>query len=301
MADDDDEVDKILFGSSNETIADEFYNRIEAALTEGVASLPLMAAPKDDDNDESRDDRMLHKLRKAYIRNVDIMELYSGRNIFSVANRTAHFRQRIVKSYRSSDNASSNTTVEESNNNGDQTMENNETQITGTKEDTVNKFDTKLDIPTKEDIPTNDMMAKLEHEMKALRTKITEARELQKERLQYFTHLEEAASFSGQTKQALSGLSATKLTSVVETIVETREEFDAIQSQGSKLVEKMDEHKKGRALEENENDKILLLERGKKKKPSLEERYHEHRSALAQMQPQDLTHVKELLLQQKSA
>ena len=105
------EEDKILFGDRNSLIADEFCERVEAALVEGVSSLPLMG-------EDNRDEKMLNLLRKAYTKHIDLLEIYSGRNVFSVASRTSRFRKRIVEAFANkmtgeeaaaNDNATTNT------------------------------------------------------------------------------------------------------------------------------------------------------------------------------------------------
>lgn len=279
----------------------------------GVASLPLMSASfaekngTEEDNksnsdnhdedgenqleaEETRDVKMLKMLQKAYLRNVDLLELYLERNIFSVAKRTKHFRQRIVEAFEKAQendkNESSGETSESActssapRNNGSETS----------KSSTAPESD--LGIPTgPQDVPTPEMTAALEESIKSMRLKLEQVRKTRFERLKYCQNLEQAAAFSEESKDALAGVSLEQLPGAVKQMAEAREDFEELQRKGKDLVEKMDDEKKSRSLDEKENDKIILSQpQEKKTKLSLEEHYQENRNVLT-----DLAQVKKLL------
>lgn len=310
--------DQVLFGSSNAQIANEFCDRIEIALKEGVASLPLMADGKDEhtDNEEiggemRRDKKMLQKLRKSYIRNVDIVEIYAGRNIFSVSDRTPHFRQRVVEALAAQATSNSNEISAEAPQEGEGSTTNSGTTVDPSTEP-VSGDDTAasvkpnsllVDVTGKQDIPSRDMATALENDMQSLRIKLEHVRKLRAERSTYCTDLEQAAVFSETSQETLSEVSVDKLPQAVEAMVEAQDNFAVLKEQGGELIQNMDAQKKGRPVDENETDQLVvnakMMEPSKKKKLTLEEHFHEHRSALAETQTRDILAVRELLQRKK--
>jgi hypothetical protein len=77
-------VDTALFGSLNASIADTLTERIDTALKAGVSTLPFMNDNDDDTSTDTCSEKLLAVLRSIYWRNVDVFEVYAGRNIFSV-------------------------------------------------------------------------------------------------------------------------------------------------------------------------------------------------------------------------
>jgi len=312
--------DQVLFGDTNAKIANEFCDRVEAALVEGVASLPLMSerstgepedsitnttkSTKSDTAEQpylSRDQKMLQKLRKAYIRNVDIVEIYAGRNIFSVSNRTPHFRKRVVEAFEKSQNVKSAT-------------ETTTARKSGTRSETVveisnnaDQASSRMNVKTQQDIPSNAMITAMEEDMKSLRIKLEQARKLQQERFNYCHKLDQAAAFAKTTQTSLKEVAVEKLPKAVESLVQAQQSFTELQDKGSNLLHTMDAEKCANKNIQNDEDKVDLApavqqeNTTKKRKTTMtiEEQYREHRSALAETQTRDILAVRDMLKQKK--
>ena len=313
--------DLVLFGSTNTIITNEFCSHIETALVEGVASLPLMAedGKEDGNSDDSaasadenskeqrRDQKMLQKLRKSYIRNVDIVEIYAGRNIFSVSARTPHFRQRVVEAWKASQQDQSEESTDSSSiNNTDNTDHDAKPVDTPPPSEKAEAESVLCEVSGKQDVPTPEMVTAMEEDMKSLRIKLEEARKLRAERSRYCEEMKQAASFSEVSREAISEVAVEKLPQAVEAMVHAQETFATLKEKGTDLIQTMDTEKKGRSMEDSENDpdKLEMTHPPepihKKKKLTLEEHYREHRSALTETQTRDILAVKEMLQRKKA-
>lgn len=313
--------DLVLFGSANTNITNEFCTHIEVALVEGVASLPLMAegGKEDGNSDDSatnaeespkeqrRDKKMLQKLRKSYIRNVDIVEIYAGRNIFSVSARTPHFRQRVVEALKASQQDYSAESSHPSNINNTNNTEHDAKPVDRSPSSEKTEAELVLrEVSGKEDVPTPEMVTAMEEDMKSLRIKLEEARKLRVERSRYCEEMELAASFSKDSREVIAEVAVEKLPQAIEAMVHAQETFATLKEKGADLIQTMDTEKKGRAMEDNENDPDKLVVTNptepihKKKKLTLEEHYRDHRSALTETQTRDILAVKEMLQRKKA-
>jgi hypothetical protein len=259
--------DAVLFGSSNVLIADEFCDRVDSALMEGVASLPLMAAVKEDGCEDSREEKMLKRLRKAYFRNIDLMEIYAGRNIFSVSNRTAHFRQRVVLAILAKDKREENACVDKK----DSTDSDNNVR---TKMSSFPSF------PTQHEIPSPEVSAELEESIKGMRMKLKEMVRRRCQRQQYCRSLERAEANSELSRQIIERSLPRTLPDAIEATVAGRKEVSTIQTRGRILVEKMDSDNREMKNDENEDDSKINLTVRKKKKLMIEEHYQAHKIVL---------------------
>lgn len=274
-------VDTILFGSRNTVVSDEFCDCIDQALVEGVASLPLMDSAEEDGTDETRSEKMLKKLRKAYLRNVDLAEIYAGRNIFSISNRTPFFRQRVVAGFLNKIN---------------EEVLTHETDIQAS--DIPAMPETNYAFPSsKDEVPSTEMLAELEEQLKVLRSKLKETRSYKMERLRYCKDLEQAERFSEDAVKPLDNKSLQIVDKSIQKMVKGKDEMEILQIQGKQLIEKMDEDKRQRLNNENENELPVITR--KKKKLTLEEDYQERRNVLAPTQDNDFARVRQLL-QRKS-
>ena len=274
------EEDVTLFGDRNAQIHQYMSDRIEVALVEGVASLPLMGGTEDD----SRDDKMLQKLRKAYLDKIDIMEVHNSRNVFTVGKHTPHFRKRILEAFLAHQE-------------GRDILQEKAKEIQSkyqTNNDSNSKSISESLLPAKEEIATPEDVANLEEELKGLRMKLEEARKVRSEKLAQCKALEEAAQFSKQAQETIAKIpAATKIPAKVDSLVEARTEYASLKTQGNRLIQKMDDIKNGR--DENQ-DKIPSPEHKKiRTKLTLEEEYEQHRRILGESQPQDLFALRDLL------
>ena len=290
--------DTILFGSRNVVIADEFADLVEAALVQGVASLPLMneddggigVGNDQEEQEESRSDKMLKKLRKVYYRNVDLAEIYAGRNIFSLRNRTRLFRERVVKAFLAKQ--------DETENNSGKTGKD-ETATKAERKNANSILETKHPFPaSKQDIPTQEMQAALERELTDLHAKLREARKQKLERLRHCKDIEQEVEFADETSKTLEKNSNLEnVPKNVQAMQEGKVELERLQSKGKNLIEKMDNEKRERMNDENENNNNNLPDVVPKKAKimTMEEDYMERRNVLGPIQGNDLSKVKSLL------
>jgi len=240
--------DTALFGSLNASIADKLSDSIDAALTVGVSSLPL--------SDPQRQEKLQAILRHSYWRNVDVMEVYTQRNIFSIQNLTPHQRETVVKLFTSNDDASVFTVP-------------NKTMEADDSTDKENAANTTLKI-TPQDIPTPEQIKALEQETIELRQKL---KQLKRQRCQVLRHTKEL-----EVAQQLAQLASTKLEHTdihldVTSTVMGVQGLEQLQSKAKELVEKLDEEKRGR---EDDTQEIVLPNK-KKANLTLEERYEQER------------------------
>ena len=84
------ETNEDIFGSLNAVICEELSQRLEAALEKGLQTLPSVGdkAP------------MLSTIRETYWRNIDLLEIYNRRNIFTLQSFPVTKRTAIAQLYR---------------------------------------------------------------------------------------------------------------------------------------------------------------------------------------------------------
>ena len=132
--------DRILFGTRTCSISDKLIDVVDAALIEGVSSLPRLPHEK----------ALLKSLRKVYVRNVDILEAYMGRNIFSIQSMPPSRRRKVVEAF----------------------VTNNLPEIPCASEDNENLISSSIAYPTADQIPTQEELTQAEVELKDFRTKL---------------------------------------------------------------------------------------------------------------------------------
>jgi hypothetical protein len=241
------DVDTVVFGSLNGRIADAFADRIQAALCEGVRSLPLLY-------ESTKGDALLAKLQKSYLKNVDIVEAYGERNIFTLQMYPPKLRQRITRAFLDKDHNSKDS----------------KTSTTATEfEHSSYKY------PAEEQIPSREQSQSLQDEVQALRAQLKAAR-LRRNALLVASKSKEMA------QQATDQLSASLPLQELETIhtsvtaaVMGGQGLGQLQEQGQQAVNKMDSSKRERNSPENEEEELVVP--ASKKRVSLEEHYREQR------------------------
>jgi hypothetical protein len=90
--------DVVLFGTLSAVLADEWSDRVEAALTRHGSTMPLMQQPE-------RSLKFIEHLRPKYWRSIDVAEVYAGRNLFTVTMYPPKRRARIVQAFLQKDAA----------------------------------------------------------------------------------------------------------------------------------------------------------------------------------------------------
>mmetsp|Transcript_6531 Transcript_6531/g.15869 ORF Transcript_6531/g.15869 Transcript_6531/m.15869 type:complete len:375 (-) Transcript_6531:180-1304(-) len=103
--------DLVVFGDLNARFADAFAEQIEAAISKGVDSLPLLdgdcyrgnssqkASSEEIDNKPPKQ-RLWDALRYRFVRNVDVLEAYCGHHLFTLRKHPPARRKRIVRVMR---------------------------------------------------------------------------------------------------------------------------------------------------------------------------------------------------------
>ena len=300
------EEDKVLFGSINALISDELYNRIDAALLEGVASLPLMTVENSGEPilllEDRRDQVMLKLLRTSYNCYVDLFDMYGARNIFTVADRTAHFRKRVVEAFQqcASDHRGDDREQHQC------TAEN----IAGSQQGHPNSFFSydisSLCMPkSASDIPSLDAMGVLEEQIRTEQNKLRETHEMSTKEERRCQDLEDIAHFSQESNITLAKVQVDGMPAAVRAYLDGKEQLKLSKHQASKLLQTMEDLIRNKIIEDGVNDpdashtlgslthtyKSSVCNRPK----SLEEEYREDRSVAGDTSLQDLRQINQML------
>ena len=239
------DADTVVFGSLNGRIADAFADRIQAALSEGVQSLPLLY-------ESTKGDALLAKLQKSYIKNVDIVEAYGERNICTLQMYPPKHRQRITRAFLDKDHKSkkpkTSTTITE--------LENPSYQY-----------------PAEEQIPSLEQSQSLQDELQALRAQLQAARLRRNALLVANTSKEVAQQATDQVSASLPLQELETIHTSVTAAVMGGQGLEQLQEQGKQALNKLENSKRERKNPEDEE----LLVPPSKKRVSLEEHYREQR------------------------
>lgn len=134
--------DRVLFGTKTFTISDKLTDTIDAALVEGVSSLPRLP------NEEG----LLQMLRKVYVRNIHVLEAYMARNIFSIQSLPPSRRRKIVEAF----------------------VTNKIPEMPDIADDKENMVTSSLEYPTADQIPSQEELTQAEQGLKDLRAELAE-------------------------------------------------------------------------------------------------------------------------------
>lgn len=91
--------DTLIFGSAPSHLFDEIAIRIDNLLTEEVSALPLLPRKKGDRSKESGEEILLADLRGSYKKNLDLLENYCARNVFTVASFNKTKRRKVLEHF----------------------------------------------------------------------------------------------------------------------------------------------------------------------------------------------------------
>jgi hypothetical protein len=222
--------DRVLFGTKTFTISDRLSDIIDAALVEGVASLPRL----------SDEEALLKMLRKAYVRNIHVLEAYMGRNIFSVQSLPPSRRRKIVEAF----------------------VTNNLPETPDTTENKENVVSSTFVYPTADQIPSHDELTATEEELKNLRDKLTEVK---RRRKQLAATMEKLAL----ARQVIPSVPKVQVRETVTHLVKAKETLEDLTFKAKELMAKLDDEKRSR---HDEDDAPAIP---KKPKLGLEEAYEQ--------------------------
>ena len=89
------EQDAAVFGSTNEDLADALADYVKSAIEEAVRSLPLLKDPQ-------KRTQLAEQIQKPYWKNIDLIEAYSKRNLFTLRALPPRHRRSILQALASS-------------------------------------------------------------------------------------------------------------------------------------------------------------------------------------------------------
>ena len=243
--------DRVLFGTKTFAVSDELNDSIDAALVEGVSSLPRLPW----------EEALLKMLRKVYLRNINVLEAYMGRNIFSIQSLAPSRRRKVVEAFVTN-------TLPET---PDLTDVNNK----------QNEESSAFQYPTADQIPSQETLSEAEQELKDLRVKLSEVKRLRK-------HLAVTIEKLSVARQAIPSVPTVQVHDKVTSMVKAKETLEDLTFKGKELMSKLDDEKRNRP---EEDDAPAVP---KKPKLGLEEAYEEERKAISL---EGLQSMKQLLQQ----
>jgi len=254
--------DTILFGSSADHISDDFGDCVDAALTEGVHSLPMMQP--------SSSAMMLASLRKEYHRNVDIFQGYIHRNVCSIGGLSKLRRTKIVQAF-----------LDNNSNSVDEDAAAPLSDLTNTI--TTNEAPK---YPSKEDVPTKADMAAIDDALASLRTQLTFAK---RRRTILQTKLDQLGDADHVAQHVATVVTTEKVHSAVSIMVQGHETLTRLTDQAMDSLEALANDKRQRS--EEDDDEVP-----KQEKLSLEAQYEQDRKRMA---TEDIQKFKELIHKEK--
>lgn len=246
------EQDERLFGSLNSEIADALADCVREAVVSGVESLPLVS-----DQEKSR--ALEQEIGRTCMRNIDIMEAYGSRNIFTLRNYPRRRRLRVVQ------HALDNTSLQDAPKKSDTT----EDYI-----DVVRHQSVTLNLPSILERPSFGQMNELEHELAELQDKLNAARFLRDELTSKYHGLENASTVSCAAVTSLLEVSTGDVASPVNQVVSSGKFLRQLSNEGKEMIRQLDTRKKERnSDEENDGIPVFVKNQTKRKRLSMEEEY----------------------------
>jgi hypothetical protein len=336
--------DTVLYGSIPAMIADVMADKIDMSLAEGISSLPLLSSTSvtdknsnstnhDSDEGLSRSALLLQRLQKKYIRNVDILELYAQRNLFTIAMFPPRRRQRIVQAFLNNPVNHSHSGMVDTREIGKPRYLENPAitkQITTNQDNDTSSISASLFLssseyqyPSKEQIPTPQAVTELNEEMKQLREKLKAVRLQRNELFVACNSVEQADQVAGQSLKALVAPSddGGDVVPVVDQVQESvaaalvqRQDTVRLTLEGQQLLERLETIKRERDENDDPDAMIDLMSASSSLSPvkhskkykaiggapplSLEEQYREERQEV-RTNTQGLVALRNLLTKKK--
>lgn len=252
--------DRLLFASMNSDIADALAERVRVAIVDGVENLPLLT-------DAAKADALVKRIEKSYMLNIDLIEAYGGRNIFSLRNYNPRRRQRIIQAFLGQDEAP----VQESNEKNKSQSDDFEVTIENTRP-----------YPSKEEIPSPEDTSALQDELVKLKERLDAERLRRNQLLAKQKSLEKAIEISKDAVQSLVVSSESNVHGPVSKAVSGGKSIQELTKEGKELIKELDETKRDRSDDENEDHGMATtqFQVTKKKRQSLEEEYRADRMVL---------------------
>lgn len=272
------EADKLLFGSMNSEIADALAERVRVAIADGVESLPLLT-------DAAKATAMAKRIEQIYMLNVDLIEAYGNRNIFTIRHYQPKRRQRILQAYL-----------------GEDLLPLPESKMSSQKPSQTDANEVSQPYPTKEQIPSPEATSALQDELSKLKEQLDEERSKQNQLIAKQKSLQDAIKVSNEAVHSLVVSSEDNVQEPVSRAISAGKSIQEMTKEGKELMKDLDESKRGRGDDENDGQGIpsTQLPVIKKKRQSLEEEYRTDRMVLGSNNNiQSLQAVRNLLKKEK--
>jgi hypothetical protein len=281
--------DTVLFGSLTSTISDELDSKIDSALMKGVGSLPLLPQSS---SDGAGEELFLTKLRACYRRNVDLLETYVERNIFTVQNYSVSLREKILQCFIMTSNNNSSSAVEAA-----QVMvKQEEQQQQETATTTIPPLPS--DYPKKRsDIASSQDMDQLREETTQLRAKLRAARARKNDLQRKLIKLLDVDQSVKGANETLSNndTDPTSTHSSVTAMIVGKQGLEYTKQEAKVLSRQLDEQEYSDEDENNDNASSST----KRPKLTLEQQYNQD-TANTKLSPSGLAAMRDRLQQKKS-
>lgn len=262
-----------LFGSMNTRIADAFAERIQAAATEGVESLPLLS-------DKEKAQSLIETIEQTYLDRVDIMETYARNNIFTVSLYKPRRRQRILQACL-------------------QDLPLNDKLSIGEADEGKQQGEEAYpEYPSKDEIPTPQETAALQSELCDLKDRLDAARLRRNTLLAKQKSLESAIAVSNAAVQSLAVVS-NDVRGPVAKALSNGKSMQELTKEGKELIQQLDDSKRERENDCDENNGFIPATKlnAKKKRMSMEEEYKHDRQVLQAKDVDSLQALRTILKQ----
>ena len=277
------------------SIADKLSEYVTYHLEKGVEKLPML------DQDSSMDKKLLQRLEKTYLKNIDVFEIFVARNIFSLNKFPPKRRQAIIEAFQS----------DKEFNDADMGKDG---ENIAANEETESK-----DLPTNvpkspSDIPTEQQMADLTKEVERLRMELTKAKETKKNLIRSLKEIEVAeqlADLAGTkvvagTTVAGESPSSSSPSCTMNNVVTTMEQSHGLKQlhqHGDGLIKRMEDEKRERQEAGKDDDGMLTSVVVKKRKKrnnmqTIDERFAEDKKSFGVMSKSVLGNIQKLIAPQ---
>lgn len=290
----------VLFESLTATLlANKLSDRITAALTDGVSSLPLMAATGDSSADglgssssnistgndieekskKERQERLLKHLRSVYQKNTDLFEDWAANNTFSIDMYSSSIQKKIVSAYKN---------PTEANKDAQLGQKDNPDSPSSSKENTENAAATKhadTEAPRcygKGDIPTPDQISAIEKETAELQAKLSQLQRRRQEIRRKLCQVQEAGTMAAEATDTAAQIINTKnggenVTSTATAVVMGHEGLIEKTERGQAIQVRLDDEKRLRDQQEEAEEEGYDPAHQKRRALSLTDRYEEEK------------------------
>ena len=248
MGESTEEADKILFGAMNADMADHLAVCIDKALDQGVSTLPCL--------DDEKQQTMKGLLSKKFMKNVDVVESYCQRNIFTLRQQTPKRVADVLALFQNLPEGNVPELVEPT---MDEVEEDSSSQL--------------CEMPSLADIPTMDQLVDLEHELVRLRQQYTQLilkRAALERDNETWSAAQNLANFASETLGQVLRNPQQQIVNPVTIVVEQHPELVDSIHQGQELLEELSETAKRSAGQQDGG--VFVLGQYKKPKTTLDER-----------------------------